>query len=335
MKLIITPWRTSILTAISVISLVTCVAPTAKAQPKLGLFAPPNVGAPKTRVGGGVRGGLMLPNTGAPKTRIGGGVRGGLMLPNTGAPKTRVGGGVRGGLMLPQVGAPKTRVGGGVRGGLTLPQVGAPGVRVGGGVRGGLALPQVGAPGVRVGGGVRGGSEEDTNHLMSMPVVFVLTPESTGYTVSESPTLYYYVTADTAFEFEITVNRDERTLVQMRRGQEIKAGLHGISLSDLGIKLDEEADYEWNIALIPNPLQGSLDITSTGGIRRVKAQQPMKDFNDYGKHGIWYDMLQDLTEKITADPSNKVLLKERGDLFKQVGLLEVADLDYIAAKTKG
>jgi len=36
-----------------------------------------------------------------------------------------------------------------------------------------------------------------------------------------------------------------------------------------------------------------------------------------------------------ADPSNKVLLKERGDLFKQVGLPEVADLDYAAAKTKG
>ena len=52
--------------------------PTAQAQPGPGgLFAPPNTGAPKTRVGGGVRGGLMLPNTGAPKTRIGGGVRGG------------------------------------------------------------------------------------------------------------------------------------------------------------------------------------------------------------------------------------------------------------------
>jgi hypothetical protein len=257
----------------------------------------------------------MLPNTGAPKTRIGGGVRGGLMLPNTGAPKTRVGGGVRGGLMLPQVGAPKTRVGGGVRGG--------------------LQLPQVGAPKTRVGGGVRGGGEDDANHLMSMPVVFVLTPESTGYTVSESPTLYYYVTDDTSFEFEITVNRDERTLVQMRRWENIKAGMHGISLDDLGIKLEEGADYEWNVALIPNPLQGSLDITSTGGIRRIKPKEPMKDFNDYGKNGIWYDMLQDLTEKITVDPNNKGLLKERGDLFKQVGLPEVADLDYAAAKIKG
>ncbi len=290
--------------------------PTAKAQPRPGgLFAPPNTGAPKTRVGGGVRGGLMLPNTGAPKTRIGGGVRGGLMLPNTGAPRTRVGGGVRGGLMLPKVGAPKSRVGGGVRGG--------------------LQLPNVGAPKNRVGGGVRGGEGEDANHLMSMPVVHVLTPESIGYTVSESPMLYYYVTDDTTLEFEVTVNRDERTLVQMRRSEKIKAGIHAISMESLGIKLEEGADYEWNVALIPNPLQGSLDITSTGGIRRIAAKEQMKDFNDYGKNGIWYDMLHDLSTRLEADPTNAKLLKERGDLFKQVGLPEVAELDYAQIKTKG
>jgi len=290
--------------------------PTAKAQPRPGgLFAPPNTGAPKTRVGGGVRGGLMLPNTGAPKTRIGGGVRGGLMLPNTGAPRTRVGGGVRGGLMLPKVGAPKSRVGGGVRGG--------------------LQLPKVGAPKNRVGGGVRGGEGEDANHLMSMPVVHVLTPESIGYTVSESPMLYYYVTDETTLEFEVTVNRDERTLVQMRRSEKIKAGIHAISMESLGIKLEEGADYEWNVALIPNPLQGSLDITSTGGIRRIAAKEQMKDFNDYGKNGIWYDMLHDLSTRLEADPTNAKLLKERGDLFKQVGLPEVAELDYSQIKTKG
>jgi len=290
--------------------------PTANAQPRPGgLFAPPNTGAPKTRVGGGVRGGLMLPNTGAPKTRIGGGVRGGLMLPNTGAPRTRVGGGVRGGLMLPKVGAPKSRVGGGVRGG--------------------LQLPNVGAPKNRVGGGVRGGEGEDANHLMSMPVVHVLTPESVGFTVSESPMLYYYVTDDTTLEFEVTVNRDERTLVQMRRSEKIKAGIHAISMESLGIKLEEGADYEWNVALIPNPLQGSLDITSTGGIRRIAAKEQMKDFNDFGKNGIWYDMLHDLSTRLESDPTNAKLLKERGDLFKQVGLPEVAELDYARIKTEG
>ena len=87
MKSKLSPKRAGLLTVAAAVILGVCGIPAAKAQPKLGLFAPPNTGAPKTRVGGGVRGGLMLPNTGAPKTRIGGGVRGGLMLPNTGAPK--------------------------------------------------------------------------------------------------------------------------------------------------------------------------------------------------------------------------------------------------------
>jgi len=216
-----------------------------------------------------------------------------------------------------------------------LPKVGAPKSRVGGGVRGGLQLPNVSAPKNRVGGGVRGGEGEDANQLMSMPVVHVLTPESVGYTVSESPMLYYYVTDDTTLEFEVTVNRDERTLVQMRRSEKMKAGIHAISMDSLGIKLEEGADYEWNVALIPNPLQGSLDITSTGGIRRVKAEKQMKDFNDFGKNGIWYDMLHDLSTRLESDPTNAKLLKERGDLFKQVGLAEVAELDYSQIKTEG
>ena len=56
----------------------------------------------------------------------------------------------------------------------------------------------------------------------------------------------------------------------MRRSEKIKAGIHAISMESLGIKLEEGVDYEWNVALIPNPLQGSLDITSTGGIRRLQ-----------------------------------------------------------------
>ena len=114
-----------------------------------------------------------------------------------------------------------------------------------------------------------------------------------------------------------------------------KAGIHAISIESLGIKLEEGADYEWNVALIPNPLQGSLDITSTGGIRRIAAKEQMKDFNDYGKNGIWYDRLHDLSTRLEADPTNAKLLKERGDLFKQVGLPEVAELDYSQIKTKG
>ena len=138
----------------------------------------------------------------------------GLMLPNTGAPKTRIGGGARGADAAEHRRPPDSR-------GRRSPRWSdaaegwCPKSRVGE-ESAGLQLPNVGAPKNRVGGGVRGGEGEDANHLMSMPVVHVLTPESIGYTVSESPMLYYYVTDDTTLEFEVTVNRDERTLIPCR-----------------------------------------------------------------------------------------------------------------------
>jgi len=292
-------------------------------------FTPPNAGAPKTRIGGGVRGGLWVPpNAGAPKTRIGGGVRGvNLVLPKVGAPKTRVGGGVRGANWVPPVaGAPKTRIGGGVRGAnLILPKVGAPKTRIGGGVRG-LKLPVAGAPKTRIGGGVRGNDVE----LLAMPKLDVLTPEQTGYTTQASPSLYYYVSEDTQLEFEFTLNRNEQTLFETRVTTYLEKGINQVSLKELGLKLDEGVEYEWNVAVIPDPTQGSLDVTSTGTIKRVKAQKKMANYEEYAENGIWYDMLEDLNGKIDGKPADNKLRKERVDLLKQVGLTEVSQFEMSA-----
>ena len=292
-------------------------------------FTPPNAGAPKTRIGGGVRGGLWVPpNAGAPKTRIGGGVRGiNLVLPKAGAPKTRVGGGVRGANWVPPVaGAPKTRIGGGVRGAnLILPKVGAPKTRIGGGVRG-LKLPVAGAPKTRIGGGVRGNDVE----LLAMPKLDVLTPEQTGYTTQASPSLYYYVSEDTQLEFEFTLNRNEQTLFETRVTTYLEKGINQVSLKELGLKLDEGVEYEWNVAVIPDPTQGSLDVTSTGTIKRVKAEKKMANYEEYAENGIWYDMLEDLNGKIDGKPADNKLRKERVDLLKQVGLTEVSQFEMSA-----
>ncbi len=292
-------------------------------------FTPPNAGAPKTRIGGGVRGGLWVPpNAGAPKTRIGGGVRGvNLVLPKVGAPKTRVGGGVRGANWVPPVaGAPKTRIGGGVRGAnLILPKVGAPKTRIGGGVRG-MKLPVAGAPKTRIGGGVRGNDVE----LLAMPKLDVLTPEQTGYTTQASPSLYYYVSEDTQLEFEFTLNRNEQTLFETRMTTQLEKGINQVSLKELGLKLDEGVEYEWNVAVIPDPTQGSLDVTSTGTIKRVKAEKKMANYEEYAENGIWYDMLEDLNGKIDGKPADNKLRKERVDLLKQVGLTEVSQFEMSA-----
>ena len=251
------------------------------------IFTPPNAGAPKTRIGGGVRGGLWVP-------------------PNAGAPKTRIGGGVRGvNLVLPKVGAPKTRIGGGVRG---------------------LKLPVAGAPKTRIGGGVRGNDVE----LLAMPKLDVLTPEQTGYTTQASPSLYYYVSEDTQLEFEFTLNRNEQTLFETRVTTQLEKGINQVSLKELGLKLDEGVEYEWNVAVIPDPTQGSLDVTSTGTIKRVKAEKKMANYEEYAENGIWYDMLEDLNGKIDGKPADNKLRKERVDLLKQVGLTEVSQFEMSA-----
>ena len=273
-----------------------------------GLWVPPNAGAPKTRIGGGVRGvNLVLPKVGAPKTRVGGGVRGANWVPPVaGAPKTRIGGGVRGAnLILPKVGAPKTRIGGGVRG---------------------LKLPMAGAPKTRIGGGVRGSDVA----LLAMPKLDVLTPEQTGYTTQASPSLYYYVSEDTQLEFEFTLNRNEQTLFETRVTTYLEKGINQVSLKELGLKLDEGVEYEWNVAVIPDPTQGSLDVTSTGTIKRVKAQKKMANYEEYAENGIWYDMLEDLNGKIDGKPADNKLRKERVDLLKQVGLTEVSQFEMSA-----
>ena len=225
--------------------------------------------------------------------------------PNAGAPKTRIGGGVRGANWVPPVaGAPKTRVGGGVRGA-------------------NLILPKVGAPKTRIGGGVRGNDVE----LLAMPKLDVLTPEQTGYTTQASPSLYYYVSEDTQLEFEFTLNKDEQTLFETRMTTELKKGINQVSLKELGLELDEGVEYEWNVAVIPDPTQGSLDVTSTGTIKRVKAQKKMANYEQYAENGIWYDMLEDLNGKIDGKPADNKLRKERADLLKQVGLAEVSQYE--------
>ena len=183
-----------------------------------------------------------------------------------------------------------------------------------------------GAPKTRIGGGVRGNDVE----LLAMPKLDVLTPEQTGYTTQASPSLYYYVSEDTQLEFEFTLNRNEQTLFETRMTTQLEKGINQVSLKELGLKLDEGVEYEWNVAVIPDPTQGSLDVTSTGTIKRVKAEKKMANYEEYAENGIWYDMLEDLNGKIEGKPADSKLRKERVDLLKQVGLTEVSQFEMSA-----
>ncbi len=190
--------------------------------------------------------------------------------------------------------------------------------------------PRRGAPKTRVGGGVRGAND-------SLPTLTVLVPEQTGLTISEQPSLFWYQSKPSAIQFEITLIKGFETVLEVTHKDARNAGIQWLNLADHGIKLDVGTDYEWNIALVPDPEQGAMDVTSTGTIQRVKVSPELAE--DLKKaavadrayvlasHGIWYDALGELSSGIEKNAADSDARSARAALLEQVGLLEAAKYD--------
>lgn len=188
--------------------------------------------------------------------------------------------------------------------------------------------PSRGAPKTRIGGGVRG-SDSD------FPYLTVLTPEEMGVTVSESPTMYWYQSKDTTIQFEMTLNREYETVFEVKFAVSGKAGINKIDLSDHGVKLELDVEYEWNLALVPDAQRGSKDITSSVWIKRVKptpelaasvnSSSQMELPYVYAQHGIWCETFDALSQQIDTKPEDESLRLIRADLLKQAALETVAE----------
>lgn len=193
-----------------------------------------------------------------------------------------------------------------------------------------FAPPKRGAPKTRIGGGVRGVSYY-SGYLC------VLSPEETGLTLAEAPTLYWYQSSDTAVPSELTVNKGYETVLELTFKDALKAGIHKIDLSEYNVKLEPEVVYEWTIALVPDPQKGSKDVTSSAWLTRVHPDEELTGAvaasSDserpylFAKHGIWYEMFDALSRRIAAEPENQELRRIRADLLDQVALTPVATYD--------
>ena len=94
--------------------------------------------------------------------------------------------------------------------------------------------PLRGAPKTRVTGGTRG---------EACGSVMVLAPEQTGLTVSEQPTLYWYLGQPTACPVEVTLIDEQSTepLLEVNLGPTAEAGIHSFDLADHRVRL------EWDV----------------------------------------------------------------------------------------
>jgi hypothetical protein len=190
--------------------------------------------------------------------------------------------------------------------------------------------PKRGAPGGRVGGGTRGIQRD-------VFVLSVLAPDHSGFTVSEQPYLYWFISSPTSLNVELTVMDPQgvQPILETRIASPVKAGVHRIRLADHGVRLSPGAPYRWFIAVVPDADRRSKDILAGGAIERIEIPQELKAKLGqagkveipflYAEAGIWYDALAAISDLIESAPQDQTLRKQRSSLLQQAGLSGISE----------
>jgi len=198
--------------------------------------------------------------------------------------------------------------------------------------------PELGAPLGRLGGGgTRGTGRKAT--------LQILAPDHLGLTLDEGPSLYWFLAeaTDTRMDFVLRDGHSVEPLLELQLPTPTTAGIHALRLSDHGVKLASNENYQWFVSLVPDPQQRSKDFVVGAWIRRSdstpalrsrlaaapSAQAPLL----YAESGVWYDSLASLSAQIDANPGDATLRARRAALLQQVGLSEVAAFDRADGKT--
>ena len=189
--------------------------------------------------------------------------------------------------------------------------------------------PRRGAPVRRVGGGTR------TTDI-STTTVSVLAPEAVGLTTQEQPTLYWYLSDTVENRVVVTVVDEEviDPLLELTLTAPEKPGIQALDLANLGVRLETDRRYEWEVALIDDSGYRYKDVYARGAIERVDAsaeleaklqgRAPMEKAKVLAEAGIWYDAVDELSRAIARSPDATSFRAQRRSLLTQVKLDEVA-----------
>lgn len=192
--------------------------------------------------------------------------------------------------------------------------------------------PKRGAPASRVGGGTRGIGDES-------PRVVVLAPDHTGLTLSEQPTLYFYVSRAAKARLEVTVINDQavQPLVEKDLPSPTGPGVHRLSLKDWNVALRPGVEYRWFVGLVVDAGQRSNDVIASGTIQRVEpsadlvrklaAAPAAQRYSVLAAEGIWYDAIDEVSRMVDVGAASSEARRHRATLLQQVGLEEIAAYD--------
>jgi hypothetical protein len=188
--------------------------------------------------------------------------------------------------------------------------------------------PEHAASSARVGGRTR-------SVAPNLPKLLALAPEHEGFTASESPTLYWFLSQASKVPARFVLVHPDQIdpVAEVTVAPPIAAGIHAVDLAKHGVVLEPDTQYRWFVSLVPDPTKRSSDVIAGGVIRRVarseqlrielEAAEPSQIGHVYARNGFFYDSLAFVSKWIARAPDEPRLRELRAGLLAQVGLEEV------------
>jgi len=199
--------------------------------------------------------------------------------------------------------------------------------------------PIAGAPRRIEGAGSRGAGEfsEDST------ILTVLAPSHTGYTISEQPRLYWYISEKVESPVTLTISYANPLAVGadiepiLETSVEVsREGVQVFDLSKYDVKFETGVEYEWSVSISRETEQAFRKIpkiNSIGMVKRITQPSELaKKVNTieekdapiiYAQAGMWYDAISAVLSLIAKYPTDNNLQQQRLSLLKEIGLTDL------------
>lgn len=177
---------------------------------------------------------------------------------------------------------------------------------------------------------------ESPHHDEGAVHLTALVPSLGGRTTQGQPNLYWHLSAPVIhgrMEVSLTGEEDAEPLVENSIIVDA-GGVKRLSLTELGVALEPEKDYEWLVVLVVDGADRKRDVISGGTLRWEPVDRELAILLHsatleqlpliHAEEGYWFDAVDSLWQLVEKNPDNEHYRRAWQTLLGQEGLAEAA-----------
>ena len=167
----------------------------------------------------------------------------------------------------------------------------------------------------------------------------LLPPSKRGLTIQSHPTFFIYIPQTSAPQAHFTLkDESNQGIYQAFLPLAQTQGILRVRLPENSPALELGVTYQWSLALICEPTQTDIPMVS-GHVRRIApapalrsqfaSESRLQQVVAYGQAGIWYDMLQRLSQIWQTQPNDHTIALNWLNLLNSEGLTAISNEPFL------